>query len=82
MGVNPRVVFFELGLGDFAECSSVPLDGQRERQRFNRTVRTCTNLVVFLSVPAVGPLTYRTVCEDIGQTYAVHTFLVFVGGVS
>ena len=32
MGVNPRVVFFELGLGDFAECSSVPLDGLRERQ--------------------------------------------------
>jgi hypothetical protein len=32
VGVNPRMLFFELRLGDFVECSSVPLDGLRERQ--------------------------------------------------
>jgi hypothetical protein len=32
VGVNLRVVFFELGLGDLAKLSSIPLDGPREHQ--------------------------------------------------
>jgi hypothetical protein len=32
VGVNPRVVFFELGLGDLAKLYSIPLDAPQEHR--------------------------------------------------
>jgi hypothetical protein len=32
VGVNPRVVFFELGLGDLMKLYSIPLDSPQEHR--------------------------------------------------